>query len=103
MDGPAVAEGSGGLKPGPPVVEALRSEEHTSELQSHSDIVCRLLLEKKKTNTRSRAARFNSITATTISSILERKITNTNAMKSTTMYYSICNKKNQISKNELYR
>src|SRR5438132_8251135 len=26
----------------------LRSEEHTSELQSHSDIVCRLLLEKKK-------------------------------------------------------
>src|SRR5438034_3398168 len=29
----------------------LRSEEHTSELQSHSDLVCRLLLEKKKTNT----------------------------------------------------
>src|SRR5260221_8310981 len=28
-----------------------RSEEHTSELQSHSDLVCRLLLEKKKTNT----------------------------------------------------
>src|SRR5438034_1389754 len=28
----------------------VRSEEHTSELQSHSDIVCRLLLEKKKTN-----------------------------------------------------
>src|SRR5260221_10967462 len=27
-----------------------RSEEHTSELQSHSDIVCRLLLEKKKDN-----------------------------------------------------
>src|SRR5260221_9647753 len=27
---------------------AVRSEEHTSELQSHSDIVCRLLLEKKK-------------------------------------------------------
>src|SRR5438034_4973076 len=26
----------------------VRSEEHTSELQSHSDIVCRLLLEKKK-------------------------------------------------------
>src|SRR5215204_2169274 len=30
------------LKPRP------RSEEHTSELQSHSDLVCRLLLEKKK-------------------------------------------------------
>src|SRR5438034_785743 len=29
--------------------ERLRSEEHTSELQSHSDLVCRLLLEKKKT------------------------------------------------------
>src|SRR2546421_3194691 len=27
----------------------LRSEEHTSELQSRSDLVCRLLLEKKKT------------------------------------------------------
>src|SRR5260221_3401522 len=31
----------------PPISE--RSEEHTSELQSHSDLVCRLLLEKKKT------------------------------------------------------
>src|SRR5207249_12305513 len=28
----------------------LRSEEHTSELQSRFDLVCRLLLEKKKTN-----------------------------------------------------
>src|SRR5207249_11889176 len=28
-----------------------RSEEHTSELQSRFDLVCRLLLEKKKTNT----------------------------------------------------
>src|SRR5437588_1190108 len=28
-----------------------RSEEHTSELQSHSDLVCRLLLEKKKGTT----------------------------------------------------
>src|SRR5438034_4605055 len=28
--------------------EGSRSEEHTSELQSHSDLVCRLLLEKKK-------------------------------------------------------
>src|SRR5260221_9498882 len=28
--------------------ECPRSEEHTSELQSHSDLVCRLLLEKKK-------------------------------------------------------
>src|SRR5438034_6583425 len=28
--------------------DGFRSEEHTSELQSHSDLVCRLLLEKKK-------------------------------------------------------
>src|SRR5215468_12400639 len=40
--------------PGPPeapcrrAVPGPRSEEHTSELQSHHDIVCRLLLEKKK-------------------------------------------------------
>src|SRR5437588_1359965 len=30
------------------VAPEMRSEEHTSELQSHSDLVCRLLLEKKK-------------------------------------------------------
>src|SRR5206468_10816512 len=35
-------------KTSPP--EAPRSEEHTSELQSRSDLVCRLLLEKKKKN-----------------------------------------------------
>src|SRR5437588_7843165 len=29
-----------------------RSEEHTSELQSHSDLVCRLLLEKKNADAR---------------------------------------------------
>src|SRR5215211_5543530 len=29
-------------------MDGRRSEEHTSELQSHSDLVCRLLLEKKK-------------------------------------------------------
>src|SRR5260221_8563887 len=31
--------------------DVARSEEHTSELQSHSDLVCRLLLEKKKNDT----------------------------------------------------
>src|SRR5437588_7731219 len=30
-----------------PIRTSARSEEHTSELQSHSDLVCRLLLEKK--------------------------------------------------------
>src|SRR5436190_10274315 len=47
----------GAVKPGEPrmklrnsegLVSHVRSEEHTSELQSHSDLVCRLLLEKKK-------------------------------------------------------
>src|SRR5260221_9327654 len=33
---------------GHPSLIEQRSEEHTSELQSHSDLVCRLLLEKKK-------------------------------------------------------
>src|SRR5437773_9599342 len=31
----------------PPSSQQVRSEEHTSELQSHHDLVCRLLLEKK--------------------------------------------------------
>src|SRR5947207_14347842 len=39
----------GGLTwPTRPLTPRTRSEEHTSELQSHSDLVCRLLLEKKK-------------------------------------------------------
>src|SRR5690242_20789973 len=33
-----------------PLWSTNRSEEHTSELQSHVNLVCRLLLEKKKTN-----------------------------------------------------
>src|SRR2546422_2639155 len=35
-----------------PVIAGERSEEHTSELQSRLHLVCRLLLEKKKKNTR---------------------------------------------------
>src|SRR5688572_33455900 len=38
-------DGIGGLRQ---AVASLRSEEHTSELQSQSNLVCRLLLEKKK-------------------------------------------------------
>src|SRR3712207_8782382 len=53
--------GSLGMEPGPPglgwqrsmrrswLPSTLRSEEHTSELQSRQYLVCRLLLEKKKT------------------------------------------------------
>src|SRR3712207_9562347 len=37
------------LARGPPQVGLERSEEHTSELQSRQYLVCRLLLEKKKT------------------------------------------------------
>src|SRR5260221_10486907 len=37
-----------GVSAGRMIDELGRSEEHTSELQSHSDLVCRLLLEKKK-------------------------------------------------------
>src|SRR5436190_17355788 len=41
--------GHGWVAPGPAHAwRDRRSEEHTSELQSHSDLVCRLLLEKKK-------------------------------------------------------
>src|SRR5437588_3670351 len=36
-----------------------RSEEHTSELQSHSDLVCRLLLEKKKIHSNQTTTRQN--------------------------------------------
>src|SRR5438132_3947201 len=38
----------GGATPAVVLRRVERSEEHTSELQSHSDLVCRLLLEKKK-------------------------------------------------------
>src|SRR5437667_8337703 len=44
---------------------ASRSEEHTSELQSHHDLVCRLLLEKKKHKKhRSGSSTANDATAT---------------------------------------
>src|SRR2546421_2295576 len=39
-----------------------RSEEHTSELQSRSDLVCRLLLEKKKAATEPRHLHFHTAT-----------------------------------------
>src|SRR6185369_18071162 len=42
--GPAVS-----VRRPPALPGGLRSEEHTSELQSHLNLVCRLLLEKKKT------------------------------------------------------
>src|SRR5438132_5988244 len=48
-DGAGAARGPAGDRAGQRRLRPLpRSEEHTSELQSHSDLVCRLLLEKKK-------------------------------------------------------
>src|SRR5256886_10345784 len=52
----AAARPGGGESAG--VLDEQRSEEHTSELQSQSNLVCRLLLEKKKTN------RLNATVAT---------------------------------------
>src|SRR5260370_32103853 len=40
-----------GAEPRPEDCSLARSEEHTSELQSHLNLVCRLLLEKKKMKT----------------------------------------------------
>src|SRR5688572_32222287 len=45
----ALAESLRELGFAPVLIERERSEEHTSELQSQSNLVCRLLLEKKKT------------------------------------------------------
>src|SRR5437667_3490033 len=42
----------------------VRSEEHTSEIQSHHDLVCRLLLEKKKNRRTRRAERECDIMTT---------------------------------------
>src|SRR2546427_3691032 len=44
--------------------QCFRSEEHTSELQSQSNLVCRLLLEKKKNETEKYAQRSSTETTT---------------------------------------
>src|SRR5260221_3351372 len=46
---------AGTLRPMTLFTVIARSEEHTSELQSHSDLVCRLLLGKKKSKSASRS------------------------------------------------
>src|SRR2546427_7737780 len=48
-----------------------RSEEHTSELQSQSNLVCRLLLEKKKNNINNKIAHNAYLTHTTSAALLE--------------------------------
>src|SRR2546427_9571066 len=47
------------LRPGPGRRPTRRSEEHTSELQSQSNLVCRLLLEKKKKQTPKKHKRYD--------------------------------------------
>src|SRR5437588_1710394 len=61
VDGPTRQIESGRpMREGPLLTICLvRSEEHTSELQSHSDLVCRLLLEKKKAGRSLRLFVFN--------------------------------------------
>src|SRR2546430_4281655 len=54
------------LAPATPAVRGPRSEEHTSELQSQSNLVCRLLLEKK-TRANSHSTRRHRPTGTTAS------------------------------------
>src|SRR2546430_12943610 len=53
-----------------------RSEEHTSELQSQSNLVCRLLLEKKK----------NKITTTNIREITNREVGHTKRARCLSTY-----------------
>src|SRR3989442_10245606 len=48
-----------------PTPRTVRSEEHTSELQSRPHLVCRLLLEKKKKNTTARPRALSSKVANT--------------------------------------
>src|SRR2546430_11328501 len=55
---PDGCRGGGALRVAEPAgADTVRSEEHTSELQSQSNLVCRLLLEKKKKNAPANDAR----------------------------------------------
>src|SRR5690242_21630284 len=88
------------LLPAPPMamgtsdIEALdsyRSEEHTSELQSHVNLVCRLLLEKKKS-----CAGVNSCSSKTLhqhgrtNNIQDRKSTLLNSSHPSISYAVFC-------------
>src|SRR6266540_1390976 len=67
------------FRPGP--ARGSRSEEHTSELQSHHDLVCRLLLEKKKSIPKRR--RRVSVRLRTPSSGSRRKTSSSHASTAT--------------------
>src|SRR5436309_11229478 len=53
---------SPGARARPPRGDCRRSEEHTSELQSRENLVCRLLLEKKKKLEKDQSTRYNNTT-----------------------------------------
>src|SRR5688572_31054065 len=53
-----------------------RSEEHTSELQSQSNLVCRLLLEKKKRNKKQFTSNHNSTASTALYQLSLRVVYN---------------------------
>src|SRR5437773_5692971 len=53
--------------------DSKRSEEHTSELQSHHDLVCRLLLEKKKKKKKTRHTNINKIKHNTQVTYMKKK------------------------------
>src|SRR5688572_32685151 len=60
--------------------QRIRSEEHTSELQSQSNLVCRLLLEKKKTTTyKARSPQTTNINTSQLSHLLHTPL-NTNTL-----------------------
>src|SRR2546427_9519502 len=54
-------------------LEVMRSEEHTSELQSQSNLVCRLLLEKKKNNKHDIARSFPDIVSLCLNVSLQHR------------------------------
>src|SRR5438477_5926561 len=54
------SSGTAPASTGSPLPNYKRSEEHTSELQSHVNLVCRLLLEKKKINLSSTSSLMNT-------------------------------------------
>src|SRR5699024_11717497 len=54
--------------------QGTRSEEHTSELQSRFDLVCRLLLEKKKTHKERTVITKVNVTATRVSILIDHSV-----------------------------
>src|SRR5688572_31870329 len=65
----------GGMSLAPGGIEQDRSEEHTSELQSQSNLVCRLLLEKKKKKKKRTQTNKHKITRYTSSMVIKHRCT----------------------------